>query len=43
VFIIRRDGVIARIERGYGKDVKSFLLAEVKRALGVQRVEAAAK
>ncbi|HEY7726143.1 MAG TPA: TlpA disulfide reductase family protein [Anaeromyxobacteraceae bacterium] len=43
VFIIRRDGVIARIERGYGKDVKSFLLAEVTRALGVQRAEAAGK
>jgi len=37
VFVIRRDGTIARIERGYGKDVKSFLLAEVQRALDLAR------
>ena len=43
VFFIRRDGVIARVERGYGKDAKSFLLAEVRRALGLQRTEAAGK
>jgi thiol-disulfide isomerase/thioredoxin len=42
VFIIRRDGTIARIERGYGKDAKSFLLAEVQRALGLSRPEKAA-
>jgi len=35
VFIIRRDGIIARIERGYGKDASTFLLAEVQRALGL--------
>ncbi len=33
VFIILRDGNIARIEKGYGKDASSFLLAEVKKAL----------
>ncbi len=35
VFIVNRDGTIARIERGYGKDASSFLLAEVQRALGL--------
>lgn len=43
VFIIRRDGTIARIERGYGKDAKSFLLAEVQQVLGLARTEKAAK
>ncbi len=42
VFIIQRDGTISRIERGYGKDAKSFLLAEVQRALGLARPEKAA-
>ncbi|MBI5070710.1 MAG: TlpA family protein disulfide reductase [Deltaproteobacteria bacterium] len=42
VFIIRRDGTIARIERGYGKDARTFLLAEVQRALGISRPEEAA-
>jgi len=40
VFVIRSDGTIARIERGYGKDAKSFLLAEVQHALGVARADA---
>jgi thiol-disulfide isomerase/thioredoxin len=35
VFIIKRDGTIARIERGYGKDASTFLLAEVKKVLGI--------
>jgi len=35
VFIVNRDGTIARIEKGYGKDASSFLLAEVQRALGL--------
>jgi thiol-disulfide isomerase/thioredoxin len=35
VFIIRRDGTLARIERGYGKDASTFLLAEVKKVLGI--------
>ena len=43
VFIIRRDGTIARIERGYGKDAKGFLLAEVQQVLGLARTEKAAK
>lgn len=42
VFIIRRDGTIARIERGYGRDAKTFLLAEVHKALGVSRPAARA-
>jgi len=37
VFVIRRDGTIARIERGYGKEAKSFLLAEVQQVLGLGR------
>ena len=36
VFLIRRDGTIDRIERGYGKDAKGFLAAEVRRALGLE-------
>jgi thiol-disulfide isomerase/thioredoxin len=35
VFLVRRDGTIARIERGYAKDASQFLLAEVQAALGV--------
>ncbi|HEY6099289.1 MAG TPA: TlpA disulfide reductase family protein [Anaeromyxobacter sp.] len=35
VFVIRRDGTIARIERGYAKDASQFLLAEVQAALGI--------
>ncbi len=35
VFIVNRDGTIARIEKGYGKDASTFLLAEVQRALGL--------
>ena len=36
VFIVRRDGTIAKIERGYAKDASAFLLAEVQAALGMQ-------
>jgi thiol-disulfide isomerase/thioredoxin len=35
VFVVRRDGTIARIERGYAKDASQFLLAEVQAALGI--------
>lgn len=35
VFLVRRDGTIARIERGYAKDASQFLLAEVQAALGI--------
>jgi len=35
VFVVRRDGTIARIERGYAKDASRFLLAEVQAALGI--------
>jgi thiol-disulfide isomerase/thioredoxin len=35
VFIVNRDGTIARIEKGYGKDASGFLLAAVQRALGL--------
>ncbi len=37
LFIVNRDGSIARIEKGYGKDASTFLLAEVQRALGLDR------
>jgi thiol-disulfide isomerase/thioredoxin len=43
VFIIRRDGTIARIERGYGKDASTFLTREVQEALGLSGVDAAAR
>jgi thiol-disulfide isomerase/thioredoxin len=43
VFLIRRDGTIARIERGYRKDSQAFLLAEVQRALGLAQAEAGAR
>ena len=36
VFLIKRDGTIARIERGYTKDASAFLLAEVQEVLGVK-------
>jgi thiol-disulfide isomerase/thioredoxin len=35
VFILRRDGTIAKIERGYARDASQFLLADVQDALGV--------
>ncbi len=35
IFVVRRDGTIARIERGYSKDASKFLLAEVRSALGI--------
>lgn len=37
LFIVNRDGSIARIEKGYGKDASTFLLADVQRALGLDR------
>lgn len=37
VFLIRRDGTIARIERGYAKDASAFLLGEVQEILGIER------
>ncbi len=37
VFLIRRDGTVARIERGYAKDASAFLLGEVQGLLGIER------
>jgi len=34
VFLVRRDGTIARIARGYAKDASAFLRTEVAAALG---------
>lgn len=39
VFFIRRDGTVEKIERGYGKDAKSFLLAEVQRLVAPATAE----
>jgi thiol-disulfide isomerase/thioredoxin len=36
VFLVRRDGNIARIERGYSKDVGAFLLAAIQQELGLK-------
>lgn len=41
VFLIRRDGTIARIERGYAKDASAFLLAAVEAELAGPKVGAA--
>jgi hypothetical protein len=35
VFLVRRDGTLARIERGYAKDASRLLVAEVRSALGI--------
>jgi thiol-disulfide isomerase/thioredoxin len=35
VFIVRRNGTIAKIERGYAKDASQFLLADVQTGLGI--------
>lgn len=43
VFLVRRDGTIARIERGYGRDASTFLTREVQRALGISAGEPAAR
>jgi thiol-disulfide isomerase/thioredoxin len=37
VFLIKRDGTIAKIERGYAKDASAFLLGEVQDVLGIER------
>jgi thiol-disulfide isomerase/thioredoxin len=36
VFLIRRDGAIARIERGYSKDVGALLLSSIQQELGLK-------
>lgn len=43
VFLVTRDGNIARIERGYAKDASAFLLAEVQNALGLKAAAASAE
>jgi thiol-disulfide isomerase/thioredoxin len=35
VFLVAKDGTIARIERGYTKDASALLLADVQAALGI--------
>jgi thiol-disulfide isomerase/thioredoxin len=42
-FLVRRDGTIARIERGYAKDASAFLLAAVQDELGIEPAVAAKK
>ncbi|HUL59887.1 MAG TPA: TlpA disulfide reductase family protein [Anaeromyxobacteraceae bacterium] len=36
LFVVRRDGTVARIERGYAKDVSAVLLAEIQGGLGLR-------
>jgi len=36
LFVVRRDGTIARIERGYARDVSAVLLAEIQGGLGLR-------
>lgn len=36
VFLVRRDGTIARIERGYSKDVGALLLTSIQQELGLK-------
>ena len=36
VFLVRRDGAIARIERGYSKDVGALLLTSIQQELGLK-------
>jgi len=43
VFLVRRDGTIARIERGYGRDASTFLTREVQGVLGISAGEPAAR
>ena len=43
VFLVRRDGTIARIERGYSKDVGAFLLAAIQQELGLTVTSPAAR
>jgi thiol-disulfide isomerase/thioredoxin len=42
VFLIRRDGTILSVDRGYTKDASAFLRAHVEEALGLKRSTAAA-
>jgi thiol-disulfide isomerase/thioredoxin len=41
VFLIRRDGTIVSVERGYTKDASAFLRTRVEEALGVKRAASA--
>jgi thiol-disulfide isomerase/thioredoxin len=40
LFVVRRDGTIARIERGYAKDLSETLLGEIQAALGLRAIPA---
>ncbi len=37
VFLVGRDGNVLLIEKGYATDASAFLLAEVRKALGIQQ------
>jgi thiol-disulfide isomerase/thioredoxin len=37
VFLVRRDGTIARVDRGYAKDAAAFLRGAVEEVLGIER------
>jgi thiol-disulfide isomerase/thioredoxin len=40
LFVVRRDGTIARIERGYAKDLSATLRGEIEAGLGLRAVPA---
>jgi thiol-disulfide isomerase/thioredoxin len=42
LFLVRRDGAIARIERGYSKDAGAFLLTAIQQELGLKVAPSAA-
>jgi thiol-disulfide isomerase/thioredoxin len=42
VFLVRKEGTLAKIERGYSKDASAFLVAEVEAVLGIRRSAAGA-
>jgi hypothetical protein len=42
LFVVGRDGVIRRIERGYTRDVAGFLVADVQTGLGLRSTPALA-
>lgn len=41
VFLIKRDGTILSVERGYTRDASDFLRARVEQALGIKRAASA--
>ena len=42
VFLVRSDGTIARVEKGYNKDAATFLMSEIRKELGAAKAPAPA-